>query len=198
MKTWRMTILGLMGVVVACAVWSAWLLRPTFHAASFAFTTTWTVLLIALLQLRFSRNRAFWFGFVVFGWGYALLAFAPGSWIQVRPYLITSHPLGDLAGALGLTKSPITTGLTKSPITTLDFNDIDIYSNIQRAGLNPWFASSQGDRFQRIGHSLAAILHGFAGGLLALFLARRSRERGAVGDGDRPGARDADRGPDAV
>ncbi|HEY2157024.1 MAG TPA: hypothetical protein VGH33_15455 [Isosphaeraceae bacterium] len=169
MKSWRMTILGMMGVVVACAAWSAWLIRPTFHAASFAFTTMWTVLLVALLQLRYGRNRAFWFGFVVFGWGYAMLAFAPGSWMQIRPYLLTSHPLGDLAGALGLTKSSDTMS-----VLTIDFRPI------HDAGLDRWFATIEGDRFQRIGHSLAALLHGVAGGLLAVFLSRRSRGVGSA------------------
>jgi hypothetical protein len=169
MTSWRMTIPWMMGLVVACAVWSAWLLRPTFHTASFAFTTMLTVLLIALLQLRYGRNRAFWFGFVVFGWGYALVAFAPGAWTQIRPQLLTSHPLGDLADALKLTKAS----------TQLVIADPNYYRVILEAGLNPWFATVEGDRFQRIGHSFAAILHGVAGGLLAAwFAARRRREIG--------------------
>ncbi len=168
MTPWRMTIPWLMGLVVACAVWSAWLVRPTFHAASFAFATTLTVLLISLLQLHYGRHRAFWFGFVVFGWGYALLAFAPGAWTQIRPHLITSHPLGDLADALKLT----TTSSHRV------FGDPNYYAIIMDAGLNPWFATVEGDRFQRIGHSFAAILHGVAGGLLAVLLARRN---GGVG-----------------
>lgn len=169
MTTWRMSILGLMCVVVPCAVWSVWLIRPTFHAASFAFTTALTILLIALLQLRYGRDRAFWFGFVVFGWGYALLAFAPGSWTQIRPYLITSHPLGDLASALGFPG--------RGGAIEFNFNDLNDSPTmtIRKAGLNPWFATIEGDRFQRIGHSLAAILHGVAGGLLAVFLAARRR-----------------------
>lgn len=116
----------------------------------------------------YGRHRAFWFGFVVFGWGYALLAFAPGAWTQIRPHLITSHPLGDLADALKLT----TTSSHRV------FGDPNYYAIIMDAGLNPWFATVEGDRFQRIGHSFAAILHGVAGGLLAVLLARRN---GGVG-----------------
>jgi hypothetical protein len=164
-----MTIPWLMGLVVACAVWSVWLLRPTFHTSSFAFTTAMTVLLIALLQLHYGRERAFWFGFVVFGWGYALLAFAPGAWMQIRPHLITSHPLGDLANALGLTK-------TSSLLMSGDYRQV-----IFEAGLNPWFATIEGDRFQRIGHSFAVILHGVGGGLLAAFFAARKRAADRLG-----------------
>jgi hypothetical protein len=167
MNSWRMTIPWLMGLVLACGVWTVWLLRPTFHTASFAFTTTMTVLLVALVQLRYGRNRVFWFGFVVFGWGYAALAFAPGAWTQIRPQMLTSHPLGDLAVAMKLTQ-------TSNQIVLADPNYIRV---ILEAGLNPWFATVQGDRFQRIGHSFAAIVHGLAGGVLAMFLERRRSRR---------------------
>jgi hypothetical protein len=153
--------LGLIACVAGVAAWAVWLFRPTFHAASLAFTAALTVLLFAILQARFGCHRAFWFGFVVFGWGYMLLAFAPGSWTQIRPYLLTSHPLGDLAVALGLTR------------TSRNVVEGDLPNIIFAAGLNPWFATVEGDRFQRVGHSLAALAHGVAGGLLAMFLERR-------------------------
>ncbi len=168
--------IGVMAGVVACGAWSVWLVRPTFHAASFAFTTALTVLLFALVQVRYGRPRAFWFGFAVFGWGYALLAFAPGAWEQTRPYLLTSHPLGDLAYALGLTK-------TSPHVVPGDLPNV-----ILAAGLNPWFATIEGDRFQRVGHSLAAILHGVAGGVLAVFLERRRRKNGGSAIADSPAA----------
>ncbi len=158
--------------LVASGAWTVWFLRPTFHAASFAFTAALSALLFAVLQLKYGRARAFWFGFVVCGGAYAWLAFAPGSWLQVRPYLLTSHPLGDLAVALGLTKP------------SRNVVEGDLPNVIFAAGLNPWFATVEGDRFQRIGHSLAAILHGIGGGLLAVFLARSredSTNRGASG-----------------
>jgi hypothetical protein len=156
---------GLIVGLVAAGAWTVWFLRPTFHAASFAFTAALSALLFAILQLKYGHPRAFWFGFVVCGGGYTWLAFAPGAWLQVRPYLLTSHPLGDLADALGLTK------------TSRNVVPGDLPNVILVAGLNPWFATVEGDRFQRVGHSLAAILHGVAGGLLAVFLDRRRRER---------------------
>jgi cbb3-type cytochrome oxidase subunit 3 len=166
MRPFRVSILGLMGLILLCGVWFAWFRRPTFHAASFAFTTMLTILLLALIALRYSRSRDFWFGFVVLGWGYAILAFAPGCWMGVRPYLITSHPLGDLADLLGLTR-------TRPP----NIFNIDGDYNPGRvpgdSGLNPWFRFDRGERFQRIGHSFAAILHGVIGGLIAVFLASR-------------------------
>jgi hypothetical protein len=166
MRPFRVSILGLMGLILLCGVWFAWLRRPTFHASSFAFTTMLTILLLSLLALRYSRLRDFWFGFVVLGWGYALLAFAPGCWMGVRPYLITSHPLGDLADLLGLTRRP--------PPGDYLFNGVIDPGRVPfDSGLNPWFRSDKGEQFQRIGHSFAAILHGVIGGLLAVFLASR-------------------------
>jgi hypothetical protein len=166
--------LGLIAGVVACVAWSVWLVHPTFHAASFAFTAALSALLFAVLQLRFGRARAFWFGFVVVGGGYAFLAFAPGAWLEIRPYLLTSHPLGDLADALRLTKT--------SPKVV----EGDLPNVVLAAGLNPWFATVQGDRFQRIGHSLAVIIHGVAGGVLAVYLERRNKKVGSA-IADHPG-----------
>jgi hypothetical protein len=165
MRPFRVSILGLMGMVLLCGAWFAWLRRPTFHAASFAFTTMLTVLLFSLLALRYSRWRDFWVGFVIFGWGYAILAFGPGCWMGVRPYLITSHPLGDLADLLGL---------TSSRHDNLMLNGDFEYGRVPSdSGLNPWFRTGRGERFQRIGHSLAALAHGLVGGLLAVFMASR-------------------------
>jgi hypothetical protein len=169
MKSWRITILGMMGIVLACGVAFYWLMRPTFHAASLAFTAALTILLVALLELRYGRLRTFWFGFVVFGWGYLLLAMAPGAWSEVRPYLITSHLLGDLADVLGHT-NPSTLIVRR-----LDYGRVPPDSKV-----NLWFHTDEGNQFQRVGHSLAAILHGVAGGLLAVFLSRRSRGVGSA------------------
>jgi hypothetical protein len=165
MRPFRVSILGLMTLILLCGAWFAWLRRPTFHAASFAFTTMLTVLLFSLLALRYSPRRNFWVGFVIFGWGYAILAFGPGCWMGVRPYLITSHPLGDLADLLGLTgKGPGNLMLNG------DYNPGRVPSD---SGLNPWFKTDGGERFQRIGHSFAALAHGLVGGLLAVFMASR-------------------------
>jgi hypothetical protein len=169
MRPFRVSILGLMGLILLCGVWFAWFRRPTFHAASFAFTTMLTILLLSLIALRYSRSRDFWFGFVVLGWGYAILAFAPGCWMGVRPYLITSHPLGDLADLLGLTKIPASGSFHLSGY---------ILGRVPTdSGLNVWFGTDDGERFQRIGHSFAAILHGVIGGLLTVFLASRRRRQ---------------------
>jgi hypothetical protein len=131
--------------------------KPTFHAASFTFTATWIILLSSLAALRYAPRRDFWFGFVVFGWGYALLAFAPGCGRDVRPYLITSHPMGDLARLLGLIDSH---GVASAPLTP---------DRVPRgSGLDPWFMTDAGDRFQRIGHSILAIAAALAGGCVVV------------------------------
>jgi hypothetical protein len=171
----RVGILGLMGVVLACGVWFFWLSRPTFHGASLAFTAALTVILFATLAAIYGSYRTFWVGFAVFGWVYLALAFAPGAGTDIRPYLVTSHLLGDLANLLGLSSN----GLElhgNSPFLTI--GDAWIPTD---SGIDAWLRTDKGRRFQRVGHSLAAILHAFAGGLLAVFLARRTRRSAMSG-----------------
>jgi hypothetical protein len=161
MKHIRFSMLGLLGVVVASALAFAALRKPTFHAASLTMTAVLTILLFALLAAKFGRYRTFAFGFAVFGWGYAVLALAPGFWTDVRPYLIASHLLGDLANLLGLTNN----------------RERSLNSNLlpRGSGLDAWFMTIHGERFQRIGHSLFAVLHGVFGGFLAVWIEARRK-----------------------
>jgi hypothetical protein len=159
-RPFRVSLLGLMGVVLACGVGSYWLTHPTFQAASQAFTAAITVLLFAILAAIYGRHRTFWIGFLIFGAVYFALAFGPWTREAVRPYMYTSHLLGDLANLLGLTTKPLTGPFDPSRVG-LD------------SGLNRFFWYNDGERFQRIGHSLAALAHGMVGGCLAVFLGSR-------------------------
>ena len=166
LRRFRVNLLGLMGGVLACGVASYWLTHPTFHAASLAFTTAITVLLFASVAAIYGRHRTFWVGFLIFGWAYLALAFAPGSRTDVRPYLITSHLLGDLANLFGLPE--------KQP--TRNFAVVQVPMD---SGLDYFFGSVHGEWFQRVGHSLAALAHGMVGGVLAVVMASR-RHKPAV------------------
>jgi hypothetical protein len=161
MKHLRFSMLGLMGVVVASGLAFAALRKPTFHAASLTMTVVLTILLFALLAAKLGHYRTFAFGFAVFGWGYAILALAPGFWMGVRPYLIGSHLLGDLANLLAL---------PNLGSESWDFNRLP-----EGSGLHTWFTTIRGERFQRIGHSLFAVLHGVFGGFLAVWIESRTK-----------------------
>lgn len=162
MKHLRISIVGLMGVIVAAALAFAALLKPTFHAVSLTMTAVLTILLYALLVVKFGRHRTFAFGFAIFGWAYAVLALT-GFWMGVRPYLIASHLLGDLANLLQL---------PNAEAGTYDFNLLPPGS-----GLDVRFRTIPGERFQRIGHSLFAVVHGVFGGCLAVWIESRRKGR---------------------
>jgi MFS family permease len=161
---WRMSVLGLMAMILICGLGFAALRSPSALGASATFTSVLTALLISILGVLYGRHRTFWLGFVVFGWGYALLALSPWCWYEVRPFLLTTRLLGDLARHLGL----------QSGGYILDGGEI---AKIPAAAeIGDWNSTLEGQRFQRIGHSLAVVLHGFAGALLAVVLdARRQR-----------------------
>jgi hypothetical protein len=190
MKPFRFPILGLMVAVLACGLSFAALRDPSPQGASLTYTRAMTVLLFGLLALFVGRYRTFWLGFVIFGWGYAYLAFGPQQWRESRSFLYTSRLLSDAYSALLRTKTPADRArLTRGQVTTSGFVD-------EPTGLRQGDLNDAGAHFQRIGHSIAAILHGMAGGIVAVFLERHRKGVGlaiadhpggkAVGDGGPP------------
>jgi hypothetical protein len=172
MKPFRLPILGLMAVVLGCGLAFAALREPSAQWASLTFTAAMTVLLFALLALFVGRYRTFWLGFVIFGWGYAYLAFGPRQWDEARPFLYTSRILSDAYQALLKSATPAVQARLTSP-TNVGYES-------GAPGLRSDDLKTGGERFQRIGHSIASILHGVAGGLLAVFLARRKGDVGSA------------------
>jgi hypothetical protein len=167
MRSFRLPIVGLMGIVLACGLGFAAIKSPTFQVVSVTFTVALTILLASIVGAIFGRYRAFWIGFAIFGWGYAILALAPGAWTSVRPYLVTSHLINGLANAMNLPRGGA--GLTNFTMREVPFQE--------DSGLGDWNGTYTGNRLQRIGHSLAAVVHGVAGGVLAAWLAKRARDR---------------------
>ena len=80
----RVTIVGLMAAIVVCATAFAALRTASDLWAGAFYTLTAVLLLVAVLAARFRRGaeRAFWFGFAVFGWGFFLLGWGP--WTDAR------------------------------------------------------------------------------------------------------------------
>jgi hypothetical protein len=172
MKSFRVPIAGLMGLVLFSALSFAAFRSLSYQAAVLAFTGMWLMLLAGAVAARYGRHRTFWTGFSVVGGGYALLAFAPGASEQVRPYLLTSTILDEIAGRLELTKRA---GWSRPPAVRA----------IAAGGTaaNPlrwWGGTPVMDNYERIGQSVAAIVHGIGGGLFAALLAFLNRRREAV------------------
>ena len=84
MKRLRVSILGLIAIVVVLAMAFAALRTASNLWFSALYTFTTVVLLLAVIAARFGHRstRAFWFGFAVFGWGFLVLG--SGAWLN--PY----------------------------------------------------------------------------------------------------------------
>lgn len=98
MKRFRVSVAGLMGIVVLAAVGFAALRNPTIVWASGLFTLTVVILCSAVLGAIAVRGpaRLTWAGVAVFGWVYLGIAFGIGSegnGATPPPFLIQA--LGD-------------------------------------------------------------------------------------------------------
>jgi hypothetical protein len=149
--------------VMATAVCIAALRYSSPLVVSLTFTATLTILLFSLLAAVFDRHKTFWIGFAIFGWGYAILSCGPGARNDIRPYLFTTH----LLDALHLQMN--------GPPASNEPADFDLLTALTKLDVVNR-KSDESECFQRIGHSLLALLHGVVGGILAVFLAARARK----------------------
>ncbi len=102
MKQFRTSILGMIVVVAAFAMAFAALRSASDLWFGAVYTFTVILLLLSVIVARFRRGdeKAFWFGFAVFGWGFFLLGFGPwmiplsdleeGEPGRLNPSLLTS------------------------------------------------------------------------------------------------------------
>ena len=104
MKRFRTSILGLLIVVAAFAMAFAALRSALNLWFGAVYTFTVIVLLLTVMLARFQRGdeKAFWFGFALFGWSFFLLGFGPwmnlladgeGAEELLNPNLLTSKAI---------------------------------------------------------------------------------------------------------
>src|SRR5580704_16254064 len=98
----RFSLAGLMGLVIACGVGFAALSSNSPLWSDVVMTLVLGTLFTAVLGAvyRRKRDRAFWCGFLLFGWGYMILAFGPWFQTEIRPHLITTPLLDFLHGRI--------------------------------------------------------------------------------------------------
>jgi hypothetical protein len=79
MKRLQVSILTLILIIAACAMAFMALRTASDFWLSALYTFTTVLLLVAVIAARFRRGgeKAFWFGFAVFGWGFFLLGYGP-------------------------------------------------------------------------------------------------------------------------
>lgn len=175
MKSFRVPIAALMGLVLFCALAFAAFRSLSQRAAVLAFTGMWLALLAGVVAARYGRYRTFWTGFSIVGVGYALLAFAPGTAEGIRPYLLTSTILDEIAGRLGLPNRQ----------TWSQYNVIMGMRGVARVVRVPG-GPFQVQYYDRIGQSVAAVVHGIGGGVLGVILASLGHRRDGEGPNESP------------
>jgi hypothetical protein len=155
--------------------------------------------LMAAVILR-GQERHGWAGFAFFGGGYLALAFAPGlsdtsrhqlgttfilNGIYSRMMRGTSQNAGDLP-SLRTERERLTEKLREAAVAARTGNDPAVMAAKRAIGmLNRQIDAISGanyDQFERVGHSLFALLAGLLGGMIGLWLYGR-RERNESGAG---------------
>jgi hypothetical protein len=97
------SIASLMGGIIFLGVSLAALKNPSIFWNSLFFSVTGGTLVVSILcaAYREGKERTFWLGFAVLGWGHFLLAF----WGNEVPYLLTDYALKSLQEVIGLRES---------------------------------------------------------------------------------------------
>ena len=158
----RVSILAIILGVAACAMAFTALRTASKLWYSVLYTFTAFLLLTAVLAARFRRGneRAFWFGFAVFGWAFFLLGYRP--WMNA---------FGDLADPSG---PPLNPNLLTSRVILFLLPHLRKPTN-SLGGIDEITQITLG-----IAHLLMALIVGIAGGFFAVLLRRRSRSRISV------------------
>lgn len=147
-------------IVAACAIAFTALQTASsvWHEATYTFTVL--VLLVAVLASRYrrGRERAFWFGFAVFGWAFFVLGYRP--WMNAFGE-VTEDGEGPPYNPLLLTSRLLLFLIPHLRKPTNDYVAIDV---ISRHTLG-------------IAHLLMTLAVGIAGGVIAIVLWRRPRAR---------------------
>lgn len=171
----RISIRAIMALVIFMALGSAALRSASPLWASAIFTLTLGVLATAVLGALFSRpSRPFWTRFALFGLGYLMLVFGPWFGDSVKPYLLSTKLIAmgspEEFSVAGFLSGTVSSPPAKPVPMKVAFNRIHVN---QISGL-----STQGSPvdFERIGHSLFALLAALLGGVIARSFASGSRD----------------------
>lgn len=189
MSPFRWSIAGMMGLVLLCALGFAALTHPRSVVASITYTAALTVLLFATLAALRGRYRTFWLGFAVVGWAYLYIALGamsqePNAYILTHKVFLQLFPKMDIPWdrPQPFLASPSSPSLPPAiPFGLPAGASLDATVAPELFEFSPQWLS-----FARIGHSLAAILHGFVGGVVIVLLEHRANRPESKGEGPSP------------
>jgi hypothetical protein len=190
MKRFRFSIASLIGFILICGVAFAALKESNDWWEKGTFTLLVLVLLVAVLLAihRGGVRRAFWIGFVLFGFVYLLLSVIP----PVESRLISSQALGYLysklpgqsgqnivltvttsgPGAPTLQNGTIAFNSSGTQLATTNNGSVRRWNVTTAQPLNWWGGTPE--NFVKIGHSFTAVLLAWLGGILSRRLSRVS------------------------
>lgn len=159
-SSFNFSIKWLLALILAIAFLATGLANASIIWASLSLTLAFFGLLFGVLGLIFRRNekRAYWIGFVLFGFAYAVAMYAPGFDRVLGQRLVTTKILGYLEPVIRRTDASALNsvlGMSAAHVAT---------DPVQEAVLR-WVP--QWDHFQQVGHSTFAIMLACIGGGLA-------------------------------
>jgi len=101
MRSWKLSIAGLMGLVLFSAIGFAALSHPTRIWAALLMSSVSAIMTVAVLPAVFMRGprRAFWTGFAIGGWVY--LVMNPGTYGGAAPTPLPNAGLDFLYDLVG-------------------------------------------------------------------------------------------------
>jgi hypothetical protein len=184
MWTSRLTISGLMALILLTAIGLGTLSRPTELAAAFLFSAAIVTLTVSILGALYARgtSRTFWSGFAIGGWMYLLLHYGPFCDTSIGPYTFPTAGLDVLYDAFtpppprplpAIVATGTAGGFFPNPPAVAASGAWDAWTEVDRGRL--WGGTRAPSSFLRIGHSLLCLVAALGAGLLARWWARRGR-----------------------
>jgi hypothetical protein len=157
MKPKRVSVLGLMALVLSIAVFLGVMRLAMDLRVALVVNASAAILIVATLMARFApsrRSRDWWFGFALFGWAYALLSSSKYG----GDYLVTAKMT-----------DPITYAIFKYLVP---FQRDANYSDARHMANNEYYVKAF-----KIFHSLASIVIAYLGAWLVAVIAGGVRRR---------------------
>lgn len=156
----RVPILAIVLVVAACAIaiTAVRTASKEWHATTYTFTVFLLLLSVLLARFRRGIERAFWFGFGVFGWGFFLLGY--------RPWMDAFREGNDDSG-----------GLPFNPLLLTSRLIVYLLPRLRKGADEPSRIDDITAATLGILHLQITIIVAVAGGLLAMMLWRKPRDR---------------------